>query len=406
MCPSRDRPESIAETIGITIIRNGKIDKKGNRHMLKRVLFVDDEPNVLQAFERQFRKQFEIHTAVGPQRGLQSITENGPFSVIVSDLRMPGMDGVEFLSRARQMAPETVRVMLTGQADISATIAAVNQGNIFQFLTKPCSSEILSRVLDSAFEQYRLITAERELLEQTLRGSIGVMSDILSLVNPIAFSRTIRTRRYVAHMAQKLNLADQWQFDLAAMLSQIGCVAVPEELLKKLDSGGLLDSAEQEILAAQKQVGHDLLARIPRLEMIAEMVARQDAPRQGMAGVPKAIAVGAQLLKVALDFDGWMRAGGTVDQAISSMRGRQEYNQSFVAALDDLQAEDAKRTTQLVSLAQLKPQMITNVDVRSRNGLLLLAKGQEVTDSSILRLKAFAITVGVVEPISVLLPPA
>src|SRR5580704_2833849 len=114
--------------------------------MLKRILFVDDEPNVLQAFERQFRKQFEIHTAVGPAPGLTAVAENGPFSVIVSDLRMPGMDGIEFLTRVRQMAPDTVRVMLTGQADLGASIAAVNHGNIFQFLTKPCPSETLARV--------------------------------------------------------------------------------------------------------------------------------------------------------------------------------------------------------------------------------------------------------------------
>jgi len=370
--------------------------------MLKRILFVDDEPNVLQAFERQFRKQFEIHTAVGPAPGLTAVAENGPFSVIVSDLRMPGMDGIEFLTRVRQMAPDTVRVMLTGQADLGASIAAVNHGNIFQFLTKPCPSETLARVLDSAFEQYRLVTAERELLEQTLRGSIGVMSEILGLVNPIAFSRTVRIRRYVGHMAQKLNLADQWQFDLAAMLCQIGCVAVPEELLEKFDGGKLLDAAEREILSTQKRVGHDLLTHIPRLEGIAEMVANQEATCQELAGVPKAIAVGAQLLKVALDFDGMMRTGGSVDDVLSSMRSRKEYNQAFVAALDDLHAQDAMRTARLVSLTQLKTQMITNCDVRSRNGLLLLAKGQEIQDSTILRLKSFALTVGVVEPISVL----
>src|ERR1700730_10145589 len=114
--------------------------------MLKRILCVDDEPNVLQAFERQFRKQFELHTAIGPERGLQAVAENGPFSVIVSDLRMPGMNGIEFLTRAKLMAPDTVRVMLTGQADLNATIAAVNQGNIFQFLIKPCPSDTLVRV--------------------------------------------------------------------------------------------------------------------------------------------------------------------------------------------------------------------------------------------------------------------
>jgi DNA-binding NtrC family response regulator len=139
------------------------------------------------AMERQFRKQFEIRTAVGPVLGLQAIAEAGPFAVVVSDLRMPVMDGVEFLTRVRAISPDSVRVMLTGQADMDAAIAAVNQGNIFQFLTKPCPAATLTRALNSALEQHRLITAERELLEQTLRSSVGVLSEILSLVNPLGF---------------------------------------------------------------------------------------------------------------------------------------------------------------------------------------------------------------------------
>lgn len=201
--------------------------------MLTRILCVDDEPNILQAMERQFRKQFEIHTALGGELGLQAIAAKGPFAVVVSDLRMPVMDGVEFLTRVRALSPDTVRVMLTGQADMDAAIAAVNQGNIFQFLTKPCASDTLTRALNAALEQHRLITAERELLEQTLRGSIGVLSEILSFVNPLAFGRAQRVRRYVVHMAAKLDLVNRWQFELAAMLSQIGSVTVPPEVMDK-----------------------------------------------------------------------------------------------------------------------------------------------------------------------------
>ena len=143
--------------------------------MVKRILFVDDDPRVLQAFERQFYKRFEIRTAIGPELGLQTLGADGPFATVVSDLRMPGMNGIEFLTRVRQASPDTVRVMLTGDADLSAAMAAVNEGKIFQFLTKPCPSDMLSRTLESALEQHRLITAERELLESTLRGKKAVM---------------------------------------------------------------------------------------------------------------------------------------------------------------------------------------------------------------------------------------
>ena len=126
------------------------------------------------------------------------------------------MDGIEFLTRVRQTTPDTVRVMLTGEADLSAAISAVNEGRMFQFLSKPCPPEMLTRTLESALEQYRLVTAERELLESTLRSSIGVMSEILSLVNPPAFGRASRIRRYVQHMTEHLNLPDRWQYEVAA----------------------------------------------------------------------------------------------------------------------------------------------------------------------------------------------
>jgi response regulator RpfG family c-di-GMP phosphodiesterase len=369
---------------------------------MKRVLCVDDEPNVLQAFERQFRKRFDIQTALGPQLGLEAIRSAGPFAVVVSDLRMPGMDGIEFLSQVRQMSPDTVRVMLTGQADLGAAIAAVNQGNIFQFLNKPCPSEVLGRALDAALEQHRLITSERDLLEKTLHGSIGMLSEILSLVNPPAFSRAERARRYVRHMAEHLGLGDAWQYELAAMVSQIGCITVPADVLDKVCAGTPLSPEEASIFASQGRVGCKLLAKIPRLEAVSEMVARQRSSWSTDPSVAEPVRIGSQLLKVALDFDEQMVRGGTFEAVLNQMRNQREYNPAYVSALEQVQVEESKRETRMLRLLQLKTGMIVNADVRSKTGLLLLAKGQEVTDSVLARLGTFAITVGVIEPINVI----
>ena len=368
---------------------------------MNRILFVDDEPNILQAMERQFRKQFEIHTAVGPVLGLEAIAKEGPFAVVVSDLRMPVMDGVEFLTRVRAASPDTVRVMLTGQADMDAAIAAVNQGNIFQFLTKPCPPDTLSRALTAAIEQHRLITAERELLEQTLRGSIGVLSEVLSLVNPGAFGRAQRIRRYVVHMAARLDLADRWQFELAAMLSQIGSVTVPPEVMDKYYRREPLSAAEAQVLAGQSLVGYALLARIPRLELVARMIAHQEDRWAPGTAMSDAAAVGAALLKVARDFDEQMIRGAEPGAALAAMKRNPEYHRDFVEALREVHVEESQLALRLVSLTQLRTKMIMLEDVRGRNGLLLLAKGQEVTDSAIARLKSFAQTVGIVEPLRV-----
>ena len=111
--------------------------------MNHRILLVDDDPNILQGYQRQLHKHVDIETAQNGIAGLKSLKEKGPFAVIISDLRMPGMDGIAFLAEAREQSPDSVRVMLTGHADLEAAINAVNKGNIFRLLTKPCPAENL-----------------------------------------------------------------------------------------------------------------------------------------------------------------------------------------------------------------------------------------------------------------------
>jgi len=371
--------------------------------MTKRILCVDDEPNVLQAFERQFHRRFDLHTAQGPEQGLQQLATAGPFAVIVSDLRMPVMDGIEFLRRVREKWPDTVRIMLTGQADLTSAIGAVNQGSVFQFLTKPCPAEMLGRALEAALEQHRLIHSERELLEQTLRGSIGVMSEILSLANPVAFSRSERIRRYVLHIATQLNLDGLWQYELAAMLSQIGCVAVPQEVLYKYYDAQPLNSHEQEILSSQGLVGQKLLAQIPRLEEVAAMVASQSGQAQS-ASQSAAVTTGSRLLRVAEDFDELVMRGANPDAALERMRGRNIYSARFLETLAQVEVARATDEVRLLPLSAVKAGMITNGNVYSRTGPLILGVGQEITASAIARLKTFSLTVGIVEPISVRVP--
>ena len=122
--------------------------------MQERILFVDDDINILEGYKRQLRKEFAIDTAEGSEMGLKSIKNNDPYAVVVSDLRMPGMDGNQFLSRVKEIVPETIRIMLTGYADLKSAMVAINNGNIFRLLTKPCDKDILIGALNSGIEQY------------------------------------------------------------------------------------------------------------------------------------------------------------------------------------------------------------------------------------------------------------
>jgi len=139
------------------------------------------------------------------------------------------MDGIQLLSKIKALAPDTIRVMLTGNADMDTAINAINEGSIFRFLNKPCSKEVMAITLTAALAQHRLVIAERQLLEQTLSGSIQVLTEVLSLVNPAAFSRAERARRYMHHIVTSMNLGDPWQYEVAAMMSQLGCVTLAQK---------------------------------------------------------------------------------------------------------------------------------------------------------------------------------
>ena len=174
--------------------------------MAEKILLVDDESNILDGYRRSLSKEFLMETAQGGKEALALATEKGPYAVVVSDMRMPGMDGVQLLSHIKTIAPDTIRVMLTGNADMDTAVNAINEGSIFRFLNKPCSKEVMARTITAALVQYRLVTAEKQLLEQTLGGTLQVLTQVLSLVNPAAFGRAERARRYIHHIVTSMKL--------------------------------------------------------------------------------------------------------------------------------------------------------------------------------------------------------
>jgi len=378
------------------------------RSMSEKILCVDDEANVLAAFRRNLRKAFDLETAQSPEEGLKAIAETGPYAVVVSDLKMPGMDGIQFLAKVREVAPDAVRVMLTGNADLEAAAAAVNEGHIFRFLTKPVETDTLARALRAAIEQHRLVTAERVLLANTLNGAVTVLTDVLSLVSPIAFSQTARLKRYVRHAAEALGLPNLWLYELAAMLSQIGCVVLPTEVLERIHAGQTPTEDERQMYESHPKVARQLLLKIPRLGPVAEMIARQHEPLQESdAETPVAdldpVVIGAEMLKVALDFDRLVARGTPPKAAVRRLRQLGGHCRcAILATLEDVDVALPDTQPESVSVRDLRIGMIFAQDVCANNEALLVARGQEVTMPVLERLRRFAKTIGIVEPIRVL----
>jgi len=350
----------------------------------ERILFVDDEPFVLEGVRRALYKDFQTDAAGGPEEGLLKVQEEGPYAVVVSDMRMPVMDGAEFLSRVSVLAPDAIRVMLTGYADIEAAVRAVNEGKIFRFLNKPVSPEALASALHACLGQYRLLKGEKELLEKTLAGAVGVLSEVLGLANPVAFSKGSRIRSYVKHMATKLDLPDVWQFEIAAMLSHIGCVTLTAELLEAVHANQSLPPEAQQRYDRHPHVGHKLLAGIPRLESVAEMVLRQNEPASALKNLNcpdrESVKAGAQMLKVALAYDRMLSEDTSEATALALLAEKtKEYDSSIVAALADLQQNPVPMEVIETDVRDLRTGMILWEDLRTVRGTLLVAKGQEVT---------------------------
>jgi FixJ family two-component response regulator len=378
--------------------------------MSEKILFVDDEPAALDGYRRLLHKTFDVDTAVGAAEGLSKIAECGPYAAVVSDMRMPEMDGAAFLSMVREVAPDTVRMAITGYADIETAGRAINEGNIFRFLTKPCEKNTLTAGLNSALEQYRLINAEKELLEKTLSGSIHVLTGMLSLVNPAAFSRVAGIRRCVNYLVRNLHLSHPWRFDVAALLSLLGCVTLDPDLVEAFFSGQELSAEDQARFDAHPGVAANLLASIPRLEQVTWIIANQrmSAVQLLISGAqrPPDIVLGTNILSASIAYDRLICQNNTHEQAVQQLRLKVPfYNPLVVDILGRVQShpEDAVEIRPC-HVSELRAGMVLREEIRTHTGLLVAAKGQEVSPALMLRIKNFRERNQISGNVSVLIP--
>ena len=205
-----------------------------------KVIMVDDDEQILKSFKRRLRKRFKLDVAMGGAEGLDLMASQGPYAVVVSDYRMPEMDGVEFLKRVREQHPDTVRMMLTGFADLRTAIEAVNEGQVFRFMTKPCPPEILSEAISQAIKYHEFILAEREIagLKQWRKSLEQIVLALVKLVesrDPYTAGHQQRVALLSKTIAQEMKMDPQRieSLSLAATVHDVGKVYVPLEFLNK-----------------------------------------------------------------------------------------------------------------------------------------------------------------------------
>jgi response regulator RpfG family c-di-GMP phosphodiesterase len=301
------------------------------------ILCVDDEPFVLDGLRDSLRRTFDVHLATSGREGLALLRQRPrDFAIVISDMRMPEMAGSVFLREARRVAPLAVRMLLTGYSEADAAIKAVNDGQIFRFLTKPCDRDELMQACAGALWQHRLQRTEHDLLQQTVLGAVKALTDVLALVAPAMFGQGARLKELVAGFARETGRGDAWEIEVAAMLARLGAITLPPETAEKVYSGAQLTAAEEAMAEHVPAVTHGLLANIPRLEGVLQILdhrhERFDAAEQ--------IPVGARMLRIATDFLALENADEPADVALEILRGRHgvydpELLESFACTVGD-----------------------------------------------------------------------
>ncbi|GIE94584.1 response regulator [Paractinoplanes rishiriensis] len=368
------------------------------------VLLVDDESDIVDALALQLRRDHQVLTAAGGDDALRVLAESGPVAAVISDLRMPGMDGVELLRRVQLEYPDTTRVLHTAQSDLNAAISAINDGGVYRYLSKPVKTDELRSTVQDAVALHGRTTTQRNLLETTLKSSLQAVFGCLELASPAAFARAGRIRTMVADLCVAMKLASLWEIEVAAMASQLGAVTIPPTVLQKMDKGLPCTEEEQAMIDAMPGVGVELLKGIPNLEDVLEIVRGLGAARRGERPAkpyPPLVEAAVDVLRTAIDYETLESRGLEVENAITVLECREDAAMPVLSALRDVKGIKAKTAEKVRGLrvVDLEVGMRVAEDIVASNGLVLIGRGMVVTSLLLDRLDNYARMIEIVEPV-------
>jgi CheY-like chemotaxis protein len=368
---------------------------------------VDDEQALLNGIQRRLGTEYDLVIANGGEAGLAAMDLQGPFAVIVTDMRMPKMDGIEFIRSARAKSPDSVYIMLTGNQDQATAIQALNEGHVFRFLTKPCQSADLKCTIDSGIHQYQLVTSEKELLHKTFVGAISVLTDVLELAQPNVFGRAERMQEIVIGLEKGLGLESQWEYKLAARLNLLGFALLPEQERIRFETGTLGGTELLSTIRSAAATGRRIIERIPRLGTVSQIIGMQSSVDGGAILVkPKndqeKALMGATLLRVAIEWDSLARQGLSPTSAAAEIRqSMPQLNPKTVQVLGDLDLGDVCDAGVEVDVDMLEEGMVLLDDVLTSDGLMLIRSGRRLTWTIIEKLRSYSDSATGLRPVRV-----
>ncbi len=350
----------------------------------KLVLLVDDEINVLNSFRRVLRGHVSLDLANSGQEALSKIKQH-KYAVIVTDMQMPEMNGLQLLKLVKEHSPDTVRMMFTGNADQKTAVDAVNFGDVFRFINKPCTPQNLIGYIDSAMRQYDLIVAEKVLLNNTLKGVVSVLNEVLSLMSSEINEHNSRIQYHMYQLASAIKLKKNWSFEPMVQLSQLGYIIFPESTLKSMSEGKLVTEEAKQLFAQHPCLASDLIRKIPRMGTIANSILYQEKCYDGR-GFPyddkqgDDIPLGARMLKIVCAYTRLERAGIDVDEAIQALENEDgTYDPKLLEAFKTTLTIVNPRV--FVDVQKLTQNMVLEEEILTNRGQLVAGRGQRVTEA-------------------------
>ena len=354
--------------------------------MNNKILCVDDEESILRGFQLNLRKDFELHLASNGVEGLEVFDREGGFALVLSDMRMPQMNGATMLSEIKGRDPEVVTVLLTGHTDFESAMAAVNEGSIFRMLSKPCPPEMLIRVLNDGLAQHDLITSKRILLDQTLRGAVDALAQSLSTAKPLFFGRAQRVRRIANELAETMKIPDAWRVDIASTFSQLAYISIPETLVEDVYYKREL---ALEVRQMVKQLPNDtqlLIEKIPGLEEVGEILGKLTVQHRFEDDDETGLRKSASILRVALDFDYYEEQGHDRSLIVQTLKSKKDiYDPEVTDCLSQLLVvAEQQFKLEVIPVRKLDVGMRLAQELRLEDGFLVASCGADV-DRQLLR---------------------
>lgn len=377
--------------------------------MNNRILLVDDDIDILSTYQRTLRNLFVIKTAATAEEAINIVRSEPPFAVVVSDFSMPKVNGIQLLSHIQNMSPDTLRILISGFADMKVAKAAINDANIFRFLTKPILSEQLITVLNESIHHFDSLATEKDVLNRTVKGIMKILIDILANINPIAMKQAVQIRTVANDIAVQMQLRNTWEVEISALVSQIGCLNMSPELTNKLYHGMLTNDADKKLIEGFPERGKQMIQNIPTLTNVATAIGFQLYSYDGT--YPKNsevtgenLPITSRILKVAFDFCRQKLLGKTPAMIINEMRVNSYlYDPKVFTALMTInKMTSGNFVIRAIPFKALRIGMVLAEPMRDDEQFILVAKGQEITDTLLLRLINVAKIKNIIEPIRVI----